>query len=222
MQLSASLWYTGLQHCKSSMVRIRGSNGCCFIERALTVEMVKFVGSYDQLDGIVETYTECIRQACDATSPPKNSKRRLKLPWQSPELRGVEIVCTHQESAHPKHGPQEPVERHLQDYQKNEEKAGGCPTSNRLGTSLDESATLLAETFFPDDRVNTDDLHHTAVRRRTDGDDEPPITSGIYPGWIHLLPGLKFRMLFKYSILVRLRSLMDSRQTHTVRRSSGN
>ncbi|GBP83129.1 Putative 115 kDa protein in type-1 retrotransposable element R1DM [Eumeta japonica] len=45
----------------------------------------------------------------------------------------------------------------------------------------DESATLLAETFFPDDRVDTDDPYHTEVRRRTDGDSQPPEASEDLP-----------------------------------------
>ncbi|GBP61749.1 hypothetical protein EVAR_31077_1 [Eumeta japonica] len=45
----------------------------------------------------------------------------------------------------------------------------------------DESAIFLAETLFPDDRVNTDDPYHTEVRRQTDGDDRPPVTSGDLP-----------------------------------------
>ncbi|GBP72931.1 hypothetical protein EVAR_41147_1 [Eumeta japonica] len=50
-------------------------------ERTLTFEMVKSVGSCDQFDEVVETYTECIRQACESAIPPRNSERRLKLPW---------------------------------------------------------------------------------------------------------------------------------------------
>ncbi|GBP58789.1 hypothetical protein EVAR_25862_1 [Eumeta japonica] len=41
----------------------------------------------------------------------------------------------------------------------------------------DESATFLAEIFFPNDRVDTDDSYHTEVRRRTDGGSQPPATS---------------------------------------------
>ncbi|GBP30616.1 Retrovirus-related Pol polyprotein from type-1 retrotransposable element R1 [Eumeta japonica] len=59
-------------------------------ERTLTTEMVKSVGSCDQLDEVVETYTECIRQACDAAIPRKSSNTRgLKPPWWSPELEGL-------------------------------------------------------------------------------------------------------------------------------------
>ncbi|GBP00875.1 hypothetical protein EVAR_50153_1 [Eumeta japonica] len=53
-------------------------------ERALTVEMVESVDSCDRLDGIVEAYTECIQQACEISIPPRNSKRRLKLPGGVP------------------------------------------------------------------------------------------------------------------------------------------
>ncbi|GBP88020.1 hypothetical protein EVAR_60025_1 [Eumeta japonica] len=48
---------------------------------ALTVEMVKSLGSCHQLDEVMETYTECIRQACDVAIPRKSSERRLTLPW---------------------------------------------------------------------------------------------------------------------------------------------
>ncbi|GBP73889.1 hypothetical protein EVAR_82718_1 [Eumeta japonica] len=59
-------------------------------ERTLTVEMVKSVGSCDELDEVVETYTECIRQACNAAIPRKSSKARgLKPLWWSPELEGL-------------------------------------------------------------------------------------------------------------------------------------
>ncbi|GBP96829.1 Putative 115 kDa protein in type-1 retrotransposable element R1DM [Eumeta japonica] len=55
-------------------------------------------------------------------------------------------------------------------------------TDSGLVLSPNESATLLAETFFPDDRVDTDYPHHAEVRRQTDGDDRPPATSGDLPG----------------------------------------
>ncbi|GBP96048.1 hypothetical protein EVAR_63147_1 [Eumeta japonica] len=58
-------------------------------ERALTIEMVKSVGSCDQVDDVVETYTEYIRHACDVGIPSRNSERRLKLPWWIPELEGL-------------------------------------------------------------------------------------------------------------------------------------
>ncbi|GBP55226.1 hypothetical protein EVAR_36809_1 [Eumeta japonica] len=45
-----------------------------------------------------------------------------------------------------------------------------------------ESVTVLAKIFFADDQVDINDLHHTAVRRRTDGDNQLPITSGDLPG----------------------------------------
>ncbi|GBP28280.1 hypothetical protein EVAR_11739_1 [Eumeta japonica] len=56
-------------------------------ERTLTVEMVKSVGSCNQLDEVVETYTKCIQQACDAAIPRRSSKRGLKPLWWSPELK---------------------------------------------------------------------------------------------------------------------------------------
>ncbi|GBP32112.1 Coiled-coil and C2 domain-containing protein 1-like [Eumeta japonica] len=55
-------------------------------------------------------------------------------------------------------------------------------TDSGLVLSPNESATLLAETFFPDDRVDTDYPHHAEVRRQTDGDDRPSATSGDLPG----------------------------------------
>ncbi|GBP19507.1 hypothetical protein EVAR_102054_1 [Eumeta japonica] len=62
-----------------------------------------------------------------------------------------------------------------------------------------EWATLLAETFFPDDRVDTDDPHHADVRRQTDG----------------------IGALLKSSILERPWALMGSHRTYARRRSSG-
>ncbi|GBP07670.1 hypothetical protein EVAR_2787_1 [Eumeta japonica] len=42
-----------------------------------------------------------------------------------------------------------------------------------------ESAVLLANTFFPDDQVDTDNPYHTELRRRTDGSVCPPETLDI-------------------------------------------
>ncbi|GBP19486.1 Putative 115 kDa protein in type-1 retrotransposable element R1DM [Eumeta japonica] len=61
----------------------------------------------------------------------------------------------------------------------------------------DESATLLAETFFPDDQVDTDDPYHTEVRRRTDGGSQPPETSGDLPGVDPPFTGAEIRSALK-------------------------
>ncbi|GBP82870.1 hypothetical protein EVAR_55421_1 [Eumeta japonica] len=45
-----------------------------------------------------------------------------------------------------------------------------------------ESVTLLAETFFPDDRVDTNDPYRAEVRGQIDGDDQTPERSGTCPG----------------------------------------
>ncbi|GBP28960.1 hypothetical protein EVAR_83859_1 [Eumeta japonica] len=83
-------------------------------------------------------------------------------------------------------------------------KPGGCPIKTDSGQVIgpDESATLLAETFFPDDRVDTDDPYHTEVRRRTDGSSQPPEAWGsarVDPP----LPGLRLGLLLKHSTLER-------------------
>ncbi|GBP46651.1 Putative 115 kDa protein in type-1 retrotransposable element R1DM [Eumeta japonica] len=58
-------------------------------EGTLTTEMVKSVGSCDQLDEVVETYTECIRQACDAAIPRKSSNTRGLKPLVESRVRGL-------------------------------------------------------------------------------------------------------------------------------------
>ncbi|GBP26545.1 hypothetical protein EVAR_86048_1 [Eumeta japonica] len=49
-------------------------------ERAVTVEMMKFVDSCDQHDEIVGIYTECIRQAREIAISPRKSEGKLELP----------------------------------------------------------------------------------------------------------------------------------------------
>ncbi|GBP23610.1 hypothetical protein EVAR_80227_1 [Eumeta japonica] len=61
--------------CSSALLDRMAAMDAALNERTLTVEMVKSVGPCDQLDEVVETYTECIRQACDAAIPRKSSKR---------------------------------------------------------------------------------------------------------------------------------------------------
>ncbi|GBP97548.1 Putative 115 kDa protein in type-1 retrotransposable element R1DM [Eumeta japonica] len=101
--------------------------------------------------------------------------------------------CAHQEAAHPKRGPKqtgvrgrgEPVGHGIysviRETRKNREDVLLQTDSGRV-LGPNESATLLAETFFPDDRVDTDYPHHAEVRRQTDGDDRPLLTSGDLPG----------------------------------------
>ncbi|GBP18606.1 hypothetical protein EVAR_14376_1 [Eumeta japonica] len=123
-------------------------------ERTLTTEMVKSVGSCDQLDEVVETYTECIRQACDAAIPRKSSNTRgLKPPGGVPSQR-AETRCAHKEAAHPKCGPGSGSTWsgsmcRLGRVIRKQEKPGGCPIKTDSGQVIgpDESATLLAETF---------------------------------------------------------------------------
>ncbi|GBP97427.1 hypothetical protein EVAR_61133_1 [Eumeta japonica] len=82
--------------------------------------------------------------------------------------RGNGFACT---------GWREPVGRHLQgsgNGKKPRMSLLKLTRSNRSGRVSD----LLAETFFPDDRVDTDDPYHTEVRRRTDGSSQPPEASG--------------------------------------------
>ncbi|GBP21028.1 Retrovirus-related Pol polyprotein from type-1 retrotransposable element R1 [Eumeta japonica] len=161
-------------------------------ERALTVEMVESVDSCDRLDGIVETYTECIQQACEIAIPPRNSKRRLKFPWWSPELEGLKkdartkkrrirnaapsrreyVVGEYVQakevyeraaaeaqtaswkrfcSAQDGESLWDGIYRVIRETGKNREDIL-LQTDSGLVLSPNESATLLAETFFPDDR----------------------------------------------------------------------
>ncbi|GBP39697.1 hypothetical protein EVAR_25521_1 [Eumeta japonica] len=71
---------------KAGWSEFRTAMNAALTEQTLTIEMVKSVGSCDQLNEIVEAYTECIRQGCEAAIPPRNSEHRLKLSWWSPEL----------------------------------------------------------------------------------------------------------------------------------------
>ncbi|GBP85083.1 Putative 115 kDa protein in type-1 retrotransposable element R1DM [Eumeta japonica] len=185
--------------------------------------MVKSVGSCDQLDEVVETYTECIRQACDAAIPRKSSSTRgLKPPWWSPELEGLKRDARTKKRRIRNAAPgrrEYVVGEYVQAREVYERAVAEAQTTSwkrfcsaQDGESLwdgiyrviretgknredvllktdsgqvigpDESATLLAETFFPDDRVDTDDPYHTEVRRRTDGSSQPPEASGICPG----------------------------------------
>ncbi|GBP89237.1 Putative 115 kDa protein in type-1 retrotransposable element R1DM [Eumeta japonica] len=61
----------------------------------------------------------------------------------------------------------------------------------------EESATLLVETFFPDDRIDADDPYHTEVRRRTDEGSQPPETSRDLPGVEPPFSGAEIRSDFK-------------------------
>ncbi|GBP24847.1 Putative 115 kDa protein in type-1 retrotransposable element R1DM [Eumeta japonica] len=63
--------------------------------------------------------------------------------------------------------------------------------------SPNESAVLLANTFFPDDRIDTDDPYHTELRRRTDGSVRPPEAPDILSGMDPPFTGAEVKMALK-------------------------
>ncbi|GBP90798.1 Putative 115 kDa protein in type-1 retrotransposable element R1DM [Eumeta japonica] len=168
-------------------------------ERTLTVEMVKSVGSCDQLDEVVETYTECIRQAYNAAFPRKSSKTRglkrdvrtkgLKRDVRTKKREDYERAVAEAQTTSWKRfcsvqdgeSLWDGIYRVIRETGKNQEDVLLKTDSGQV-LDLNESATLLAENFIPDDRVDTDDPDHTEVRRRTDGGSQPLETSGDLPG----------------------------------------
>ncbi|GBP96903.1 hypothetical protein EVAR_84156_1 [Eumeta japonica] len=156
-------------------------------ERTLTTEMVKSVGSCDPLDEVVETYTECIRQACDAAIPRKSSNTRgLKPPWWSPELEGLKRDARKKKrrirNAAPAGGSTWSGSMcRLGRFTKGQwlrrrRRAGNGFALHRMERACGTASTGSGRVsdppggnLFPDDRVDTDDPYHTEVRRRTDG-----------------------------------------------------
>ncbi|GBP72825.1 hypothetical protein EVAR_40326_1 [Eumeta japonica] len=61
----------------------------------------------------------------------------------------------------------------------------------------DESAVLLADTFFLDGQVDPDDPYHTEIRRRTEGSDCPPEASDILSGMDPPISELELKMALK-------------------------
>ncbi|GBP68556.1 Probable RNA-directed DNA polymerase from transposon X-element [Eumeta japonica] len=66
--------------------------------------------------------------------------------------------------------------------------------------SPNESAVLLANTFFPDDRVDTDGPYHTELRRRTDGSIRPPEASDILSEMDPPFTGAEVKWPLRHSI----------------------
>ncbi|GBP78580.1 Putative 115 kDa protein in type-1 retrotransposable element R1DM [Eumeta japonica] len=187
-------------------------------ERTLTTEMVKSVGSCDQLDELEHAWTE---------TPP----------WWSPELEGLKRDARTKKRRIRNAAPgrrEYVVGEYVQAREVYERAVAEAQTTSwkrfcsaQDGESLwdgiyrviretgknredvllktdsgqvigpDESATLLAETFFPDDRVDTDDPYHTEVRRRTDGSSQPPEASGDLPGVDPPFTGAEVRFALK-------------------------
>ncbi|GBP01033.1 hypothetical protein EVAR_2307_1 [Eumeta japonica] len=70
---------------KSRFSDVGAAMNAALNEQALTVEIVKSVGSCDQFDEIVDTYIGCIRQTCETAILRRISERRLKLSWTKTE-----------------------------------------------------------------------------------------------------------------------------------------
>ncbi|GBP23733.1 Putative 115 kDa protein in type-1 retrotransposable element R1DM [Eumeta japonica] len=134
------------------------------IERGLTVEMVKSVGSCDQLDEI---------------GSGRGAGRELEAVLLS---TGRSLW--------------DGIYRVIRETGKNREDVLLQTDSGRVLDS-NESATLLAQTLFFDDRVDTDDPHYAEVRRQTDGDDQPPVTSKDLPGVDSPFTGAEVRNALK-------------------------
>ncbi|GBP31135.1 Putative 115 kDa protein in type-1 retrotransposable element R1DM [Eumeta japonica] len=158
-------------------------------ERALTVEMVEYVDSCDRLDRIWNPELKGLKK--DAST----KKRRIRNAAPSKReyvvgeyVQAKEVYeravaeaqtaswkrfCTAQDGESLWDG----IYRVIRETGKNREDVLLQTDSGRvLGTN--ESATLLAKTFFPYDRVDTNYPHHAEVRRQTGGDDLPPVSSG--------------------------------------------
>ncbi|GBP96414.1 Putative 115 kDa protein in type-1 retrotransposable element R1DM [Eumeta japonica] len=183
-------------------------------ERALTAGTVEVVDSCDRLDEVVDLYTECVKHACDTAIPRKRSMRRPKLPWWSPELEGLkrdantksvaskrsladaddelETVLHRQDRESVWDG----IYRVIRNTGRNREDVLLINDSGQT-CSPNESAVLLANTFFPDDRVDTDGPYHTELRRRTDGSIRPPEASDILSEMDPPFTGAEVKMALK-------------------------
>ncbi|GBP08076.1 hypothetical protein EVAR_39395_1 [Eumeta japonica] len=205
-------------------------------ERALTVEMVESVDSCDRLDGIVETYTECIRQACEAAIPPRNSKRRLKLPWWSPELEGLKKDARTKKRSIRNAAPSRReyvVGEYVQAKEVYERAAAEAQTASWKRFCSAQDGKSLWDGIYRVIRKtgkNREDIllqtdsgrpHHAEVRRQTDGDDRPPVTSGDLPGVDPPFTGAEVKNALKAFHPERPRALMSSRRTYARLRSSG-
>ncbi|GBP00022.1 Retrovirus-related Pol polyprotein from type-1 retrotransposable element R1 [Eumeta japonica] len=155
-------------------------------ERTLTVEIVKYVGSCDQLDEFVETYTEwgLKRDAHPKCGPQQVGVRgRGICAGQGGLRKGSSRGADNEQFCSAQDGQSlwDSIFRVISETGKNREDVQ-LKTDTRQVLGPDESATLLVETFFRDDRVDTDDPYRTKVRRRTDGGSQPPENSGDLPG----------------------------------------
>ncbi|GBP21036.1 hypothetical protein EVAR_11067_1 [Eumeta japonica] len=168
-------------------------------ERTLTTEIVKSVGSCDQLDERAET--RCAQKAAHPKCGPGRreyvvgeyvqARRFTKGQWLRRRPRAGNGFALHRmERACGTASTGSSGKR---------EKPEGCPIKTDSGQVIgpDESATLLAETFFPDDRVDTDDPYYTEVRRRTDGSSQPPEASGDLLGVDPPFTGAEIRFALK-------------------------
>ncbi|GBP61081.1 hypothetical protein EVAR_48580_1 [Eumeta japonica] len=166
-------------------------------ERTLTVKMVKSVGSCDQLEEVVKTYIELMRQACNIAIPLKSSKRGLKPFLVKSRVKGANAECAYQKAAHPKCGPQQTVNgKGLWDniysvIRETERKQENVllQTDSKQVLGSDESATLLGKHFF----LTTGSILTICIMNKLK--DKPTVVvnyrqiRGICPGWTHLLPG---------------------------------
>ncbi|GBP90787.1 Putative 115 kDa protein in type-1 retrotransposable element R1DM [Eumeta japonica] len=195
--------YTSLQYSKGSVVGVLLAFDNAKQERGLTAEMVESVDSCDQLDGVVELYTECVSPELEGLKKDANTKKRRirnAAPSRRPHVveeyvRAKEVYeraaadartaswkrfCSTQDRESMWDG----VYRVIRDTGGSREDVLLRDDSGRV-CNPDESAALLAETFFPGDQVDTDGPHHAEIRRRTDGIGCPPealdVLSGVDP-----------------------------------------
>ncbi|GBP97796.1 hypothetical protein EVAR_90929_1 [Eumeta japonica] len=202
------LRYTGLQHSKGSMVRVPQQPWMLLAERPDRRDGGNLWTRATDLDGIVETYTECIRQACETAIPPRNSKRRLK-PGGVPELR---FEATRTKSGASETRPQQTgdgeslwdgIYRVIRETGNREDVH--FKTDSGLVLSPNESAPSWRKPSSHDRSILT-------IRtRKSEG--EPtgmivhPQLLGICPGGPPL-PGLRLGLLLKHSTLEKPLALM--------------
>ncbi|CAK1541875.1 unnamed protein product [Leptosia nina] len=74
---------------KAHWTDFREKIGQLLERKSISVEILNKIGTEEELDRVVEEYTEMIKEVCEESLPKLNKTRKLTVPWWTPELTAL-------------------------------------------------------------------------------------------------------------------------------------
>ncbi|XP_046975349.1 uncharacterized protein LOC124541478 [Vanessa cardui] len=114
--------------------------------KGLTEDKVNDIANIEELEAVVQIYEECIKEACDISIPKLGPPKRKEISWWNTELDKLKAEVNRLRRKISKANPRRK------------------PGTGDAELGPQESAVLLADTFYPQDNPVDDTDYHKTIR----------------------------------------------------------